>query len=84
MDTVTLVKDYRYNRGRNQEGFPSKDVFFDKVVSVEYVDGTTEYVYDLTIETTRNFQLFNGLNIVDEGVDNRRLPVINWINSVTA
>lgn len=42
-----------------------RDVFFDKVVSVEYVEGTTEYVYDLTIEKTRNFQLFNGINIAD-------------------
>jgi intein/homing endonuclease len=75
MDRITLVKDYRYNRGKNQEGFPFRDVFFDKVVSVEYVDGATEYVYDLTVETTRNFQLFNGLNIVDEGVDNRRLQL---------
>ncbi len=41
------------------------DVYFDEVVNIEYVNGTTPYVYDLTVEKTRNFQLFNGLNIVD-------------------
>lgn len=43
----------------------NKDVFFDKVISIEYVYGTTEYVYDLTVDKTKNFQLFNGLNIRD-------------------
>lgn len=83
LETVTLCKDYRCLRGRSQKEFPKRDVFFDKVVSVEYVAGTTEYVYDLTVENTRNFQIFNGLNMVDEGVDNRRLPIYG-INSVTA
>ena len=41
------------------------DVYFDKVVNIEYVNGTTDYVYDLTVEKTRNFQLFNGLNVRD-------------------
>ena len=41
------------------------NVYFDKVVSIEFVNGSTEYVYDLTVENTRNFQLFNGLNIRD-------------------
>lgn len=42
-----------------------RDVYFDPIVSIEYVKGTTEYVYDLTVEKTRNFQLFNGLNCRD-------------------
>jgi DNA-directed RNA polymerase subunit A" len=63
---ITLKREYSCENGRSQEKFPiNRDVFFDKVVSVEYVDGTTEYVYDLTVETTRNFQLFNGLNVRD-------------------
>lgn len=44
---------------------PSRDVYFDKVVSVKYVNGSTEFVYDLTVENTRNFSLFNGLNVRD-------------------
>lgn len=59
---ITLSRKYRYEHGKSQEGFPDRDVYFDEVVSVEYVDGTTEFVYDLTVETTRNFQLWNGLN----------------------
>jgi len=41
------------------------NVYFDKVINIEYVNGTTEFVYDLTVEKTKNFQLFNGLNIRD-------------------
>lgn len=62
---ITLTKDYRYENGRCQEEFPCRDVYFDKVISVEYVEGTTEYVYDLTVEKTRNFQLWNSLNLND-------------------
>ena len=51
---------------KNQEEYLSdRDVYFDSVVSVDYVDGTTQYVYDLTIEHTRNFQLWNGLTVRD-------------------
>ena len=65
LTNITLAKTYRYDYGRSQESFPIRDVYFDSVSSVDFVDGTTEYVYDLTVETTRNFQLFNGLNCDD-------------------
>ena len=65
LTNITLEKKYRYAKGRSQEAFPDRDVYFDEVVSVEYVDGTTEYVYDLTVAITRNFQLWNGLQNVD-------------------
>lgn len=66
LQTITMKKNYKYERGRNQEKFPKeRDVIFDEVVSVEYVEGSTEHVYDLTVEETRNFQLFNGLNLND-------------------
>ena len=65
LHTITLVKEYKYKHGIFQTEFPERDVYFDKVVYVEYVDGTTQYVYDLTIESTRNFQLYNGLNQKD-------------------
>ena len=62
LQNITLKKTYRYIKGRSQENFPSdRDVYFDEVVSVEMVDGTTEFVYDLTVEGPRNFQLWNGL-----------------------
>lgn len=41
------------------------DVVLDRIVSIEYVNGSTPFVYDLTVEHTRNFQLFNGLNCRD-------------------
>jgi hypothetical protein len=66
LQNVTQKKKYRYIKGRSQENFPSdRDVYFDEVVSVEMVDGTTEFVYDLTVEGPRNFQLWNGLQCVD-------------------
>lgn len=65
LKTVTLFKKYKYNRGKSQTEFPTRDVYFDEILSVEYVDGTTEYVYDLTVEFTRNFQLLNGQNLAD-------------------
>ena len=62
LNTITLFKKYTYNRGKSQTEFPVRDVYFDEVLSVEYVDGTSEFVYDLTVEVTRCFQLWNGLN----------------------
>ena len=72
-NTFTLTEDRKQERlqeityeiGRCQEKFPLRDVYFDQVISVEFVNGSTEYVYDLTVEETRNFTLFNGLNVVD-------------------
>ena len=37
------------------------DTYFDKVISIEEVPNTTNYAYDLTIEDTRNFNIYNGL-----------------------
>lgn len=66
LHTITLVKKDRYKHERVQEEFPYKNVYFDKITSIEYVEGSTEYVYDLTVEKTRNFQLLNGLNCADK------------------
>jgi DNA-directed RNA polymerase subunit A" len=65
LSSITLKKSYMFPRGKNQEKFPERDVYFDPVVSVEYVDGTTEYVYDFTVESTRYFQLWNGITVND-------------------
>jgi DNA-directed RNA polymerase II subunit RPB1 len=42
-----------------------KQTYFDKVVSIEEVPNTTNYAYDLTIEDTRNFNIYNGLALLD-------------------
>ncbi|CAH6420228.1 DNA-directed RNA polymerase subunit RPB1 [uncultured virus] len=40
------------------------NVMLDPVVSIEFVEGS-EYVYDLTVPTTKNFSLYNGLGCRD-------------------
>jgi DNA-directed RNA polymerase beta' subunit len=46
--------------------FNLQDVVGDPVVKIEYLEhGTTDHVYDLTVEHTRNFQILNGLNMAD-------------------
>jgi len=41
------------------------DTYFDKVISIEEVSNTTNYAYDLTVSDTRNFNIYNGLELVD-------------------
>jgi DNA-directed RNA polymerase beta' subunit len=41
------------------------DLEFDKIVSIEEVQNTTDYAYDLTVEHTRNFDCANGLCVRD-------------------
>jgi DNA-directed RNA polymerase beta' subunit len=41
------------------------DLEFDKIVSIEEVQNTTDYAYDLTVEDTRNFDCANGLCVRD-------------------
>jgi len=40
-------------------------VIFDKIKSIEEVQNTTNYAYDLTISDTRNFNIYNGLALRD-------------------
>jgi len=41
------------------------DMEFDEIVAIEEVQNTTAYAYDLTVETTRNFDIANGLCMRD-------------------
>lgn len=41
------------------------DIILDPIISIEETIGTNEYVYDFTVEETRNFTLFNGLTVRD-------------------
>ena len=41
------------------------DLEFDEIVSIEEVSNTTPYAYDLTVEDTRNFDIYNGLCLRD-------------------
>ena len=41
------------------------DMIFDPIVSIEEVPNTSNYAYDLTVEETRTFDLYNGLCLYD-------------------
>jgi len=47
-------------RGKNME-----NIVFNKIKSIVEVPNTTKYAYDLTVKDTRNFNIYNGLAIVD-------------------
>ena len=40
-------------------------VLFDKIISIEEVENTTNYAFDLTVEDTRTFNIYNGLAMED-------------------
>jgi len=41
------------------------DTEFDQIISIEEVPNTTNYAYDLTVEDTRTFDCYNGINLFD-------------------
>ena len=41
------------------------DLEFDPIVSIEEVPNTTPYAYDLTVEDTRTFDIYNGMCMMD-------------------
>ena len=53
-DIVMLAREDKY-----------EDMLFDKIISIEEVKNTTNYAYDLTVEDTRNFDIYNGLCLRD-------------------
>jgi len=42
-----------------------QNIYFDKIKSIEEVHNPTKYVFDLTVEKTRNFNIYNGINLRD-------------------
>ena len=50
---------------RIKNEYEFKDVLFDKIIKIEKVKNTTGYAYDLTVEDTRNFNIYNGLAVRD-------------------
>ena len=41
------------------------DVYKDSIIKIERIKSTHKYVYDLTVENTRYFQLYNGITVND-------------------
>jgi DNA-directed RNA polymerase beta' subunit len=78
---VELLKhDYKYKLHKNASIIPNEidgkivfeerngnylGVIFDKIKSIEETPNTTKYAYDLTISDTKNFNIYNGLNLRD-------------------
>ena len=75
-----LSHQYKYKINNNSETIPNEingnlvmqkrnndyeGVIFDQIKSIEEVANTTNYAYDLTVADTRNFNIYNGLAIVD-------------------
>jgi len=51
-------------KNRSQDNNYS-DILFDEIIKLEEVCNTTNYAYDLTIEGTRTFNIYNGLAMFD-------------------
>jgi DNA-directed RNA polymerase beta' subunit len=79
LDTI-LQHKYKYEINKNATTIPNEidgkiviqerdndytGVIFDRIKTIEEVSNTTNYAYDLTVEDTRNFNVYNGLAIVD-------------------
>jgi DNA-directed RNA polymerase beta' subunit len=50
---------------QSRNGKLCEDLIFDPIVSIEDVPNTTLYAYDLTVEDTRTFDCYNGVNFYD-------------------
>lgn len=63
LQNITLKKNYIYLYGRSQKDFEDfkTDIVFDRIISIDFVKPTTDYVYDFTVEKTRTFLTHNGL-----------------------
>ena len=48
-----------------RDGDKYKTLIFDKITQIEEVTNTTDYAYDLTVEDTRTFVIYNGLAVMD-------------------
>jgi DNA-directed RNA polymerase beta' subunit len=75
-----LLRDFEYEYSKSDLYLPNMingvvemeprdgkmmDLEFDQIVSIEEVPNTTSYAYDLTVEDTRNFDLYNGMSVRD-------------------
>ena len=59
------VGDYLPVYIKHNKNTDMKDILFDKIISIKECTSEYQYVYDLTVEDTRNFNLYNGLCMRD-------------------
>ena len=62
LNTITKLKKYKSYNGKYHS---MNDVILDKIVSIDYVKPTHQYVYDLTVPDTLNFGILNGIQMRD-------------------
>ena len=62
---LTEIKDNEIFMVKPSEENIFNDVYMDEVVSIESKEMTHPYLYDFTVENTKNFMLFSGLNMAD-------------------
>ena len=62
---LTIPNKINDNIVMQERGNLMPDLLFDKIVSIEEVQNTTNYAYDLTVENTRNFDCYNGVCLRD-------------------
>ena len=77
---ITLAHNHKYEYCRNDLTVPNiingklimeprdgryPEIYFDKIKSIVEVANPTSHVYDLTVEKTRTFNIYNGLALFD-------------------
>lgn len=65
MGLFTLSIRNIWNCKRGYEIVEGTDIILDRVVSIEFMVSDKEYVYDLTVPSTTNFCMANGLGMAD-------------------
>ena len=56
---IPNVIDNKLVMEERKDRFPN--VYFDRITKIENVTNNTNYVYDLTVKNTRNFNIYNGI-----------------------
>lgn len=66
MDDLTIPNIVEGELILQQRNERCPDMMFDQIISIEEVPNTTNYAYDLTVEDTRNFDIYNGTCMADQ------------------
>ena len=65
IDNITYTNIHREKLSKQYQNIPFDNIYFDKVISVDEVESKYNYVYDLTVADTKNFNIYNGLCMRD-------------------
>lgn len=63
---ITIHRDqlHKYS-GKVIDNIKEENILYDKIIKIEDVPNTHKYVYDLTVEETRTFATYDGVNLWD-------------------